>query len=63
LNRGNSPNRMKINRYLPCFWDKQSGRFRPVTTACFLRNTRPKSAVRTCGKGASSLLRGGLPLM
>jgi len=32
-------------------------------SACFLRNTRLKSALGGCGKGGYSLLRGVLPLM
>jgi len=35
----------------------------PIQAAWFLRNTRPKSAFRPCGKGLSSLPEGGLRLM
>ena len=56
-------NPLKIKPYSSRFGTAKKTCFGSFTSACFLRNTCPKSAAKTCGNGASLLPRGVLPLM
>jgi hypothetical protein len=54
---------LKIRTYALLACSGQDWGFGGSGDACFLRNTRPKNALRVCAKTASSLLRGVHSLM
>ena len=51
VNRGDSPSRLKINRYLSCFGTGKNGRFRSVHDCVFFTQHSPEKRQQDLWEG------------